>query len=351
MAYKYIALIVICLFGLSAKGQYKSPFNNKEIKVDGPQYSFIVSGHFYGDGENKSCFPVNTLLANLDWINGSNAAMLVCLGDLFKDVSNDIPNYQISLFDKLEMPLVNSVGNHDLTDNIYQDNFCETAFSFEINMDIHIVLDTERDNGDINGEQLDLLKEAAVKVEKGNRGNVFIYTHRTIWKEAYDEMDGIFEDNTQSIGGTNYESEVLPILKEMGLKSHVYLFSGSLGSAPASFFHFYDKDNNVKIIATAIRGLPRDAMLHVLVNEMGEASFITKSLTGEKLNPVYYYDVEYWQTEVGTDPFNWKLIPYYIELMVTHRFFWYGVICTSLGFFGVLWFRKRRKKRATLSST
>ena len=50
MAYKYIALIVICLFGLSAKGQYKSPFNNKEIKVDGPQYSFIVSGHFYGDG-------------------------------------------------------------------------------------------------------------------------------------------------------------------------------------------------------------------------------------------------------------------------------------------------------------
>ncbi|MFT5819400.1 MAG: hypothetical protein ACI8ZM_000624, partial [Crocinitomix sp.] len=281
----YISILVICLLSVSVHSQYKSPFNQKEINVDRAQYSFIVSGHFYGDGGNKSRFPVNTLLANLDWVNGSNAAMLVCLGDLFKDISNDIPNYQNSLFDKLEMPLVNAVGNHDLTGNIYQDNFGETAFSFQINQDAHIVLDTERDNGDISGEQIELLNDAKEKVNNGIIQNVFIYTHRTIWKEAYSEMDGIFEDNTQSIGGTNYETEVLPILKEMGKKSHVYLFSGSLGSAPASFFHFYDKDNNVKIIATAIRGLPRDAMLEVLVNEMGEASFTTKSLTGEKLEP------------------------------------------------------------------
>ncbi|NOQ72170.1 MAG: hypothetical protein GQ574_09220 [Crocinitomix sp.] len=342
--FNYISILVICLFSVSVYSQYKSPFNQNEIQTEGTQYSFIVSGHFYGDGGNKSRFPVNTLLANLDWINGSNAVMLVCLGDLFKDVSNDIPNYQTSLFDKLEMPLVNAVGNHDLTDNIYQDNFGKTAFSFQINQDVHIVLDTERDNGDITGEQLDLLKDAKTKVNNGVIQNVFIYTHRTIWKEAYSEMDGIFEDNTQSIGGTNYESEVLPILKEMGEKVHVYLFSGSLGTAPASFFHFYDKENNVKIIATAIRGLPRDAMLEVMVNEMGEASFTTKSLTGEKLDPLNYYDVEYWQTEVGTEPFNWKMIPYYIELMLKHRFFWYGVGLTSLGFFILIWFAKRRNQ-------
>ncbi len=341
--FNYIWIVVFCLLSINLFGQYKSPFNEKEIEVEGAQYSFIVSGHFYGDGGNKSHFPVNTLLANLDWVNGSNAAMLVCLGDLFKDISNDIPNYRTSLFDKLEMPLINAVGNHDLTDNIYQDNFGETAFSFEVNADIHIVLDTERDNGDISGTQLDLINDAAEKVKKGDVSNVFIYMHRTIWKEAYTEMDGIFEDNTQSLGGTNYESEVLPVLKEMGKKSHVYLFSGSLGSAPASFFHFYDKDNNVKIIATAIRGLPRDAMLQVLVNEMGEASFVTKSLTGEVLQPLTHYDVDFWQTEVGTDPFNWKLIPYYIELMLKHRFFWYGVMLTALGFLSVSWFLKRRK--------
>lgn len=340
---RYISILVICFLSVTTYGQYVSPFNQKQVKVDGSEYSFIISGHFYGDGGNKSHFPVNTLLANLDWINNSNSAMLVCLGDLFKDISNDIPNYKTSLFDKLEMPLINSVGNHDLTGNIYQDNFGETAFSFELGNDIHIVLDTERDNGDITGEQLDLLSEAAVKVKNGSVNNVFIYTHRTTWKGAYSEMVGIFEDNTQSVGGTNYESEVLPILKEMGTKTDVYLFSGSLGGAPASFFHFYDKDNNVKIIATAIRGLPRDAMLQVMVNETGEASFITKSLTGEKLEALSHYNVQFWQTEVGAEPFNWKLIPYYIELMLKHRFFWYGVVLTSFGFLSIMWFRKRKK--------
>ncbi|MFT5822951.1 MAG: hypothetical protein ACI8ZM_004208, partial [Crocinitomix sp.] len=67
-------------------------------------------------------------------------------------------------------------------------------------------------------------------------------------------------------------------------------------------------------------------------------------LTGEKLEPLNYYNVEYWQTEVGTEPFNWKMIPYYIELMLIHRFFWYGVGLTSFGFFILIWFVKRRSR-------
>lgn len=339
-----IALLLTFAIVVNSYGQYSSPFNQKQIKDSGTAYSFLVSGHFYGDGGNKSHFPVNTLLANLDWVNGSNASMLVCLGDLFKDISNDIPNYETSLFNKLEMPLVNTVGNHDLTGTVYQDNYGETAFAFEVNSDLHVVLDTERDNGDIIGAQLDILNEASQKVQRGGLNNVFIYTHRTIWKEAYSEMEGIFEDNTQSLGGTNYASDILPILKGMAPEANVYLFSGSLGTAPASFFHFHDQDNDVNIIATAIRGLPRDAMLQVNVNEMGQASFITKSLTGQKLEPLEHYDVAYWQTEVGTEPFNWKLIPYYIELMLTHRFFWYGVLLTTLGFISLKWVLRRRKK-------
>lgn len=325
-------------------GQYKSPFNNRVVVDSMTEYSFIISGHFYGDGGNLSHYPVNTLLANLDWINGTNSSMLVCLGDLFKDISNEIPNYQSSFFDKLEMPLVNTVGNHDLTGNVYQDNFGETVFSFRVQQDVHIVLDTERDNGDIKDEQLDLLRAVQNEVANGAIHNVFIYSHRTIWKETYPEMEGIFEDNTQSLGGTNFESDVLPILTEMGEKSQVYFFSGSLGAAPASFFHFYDEKSKVKIIATAIRGLPRDAMLQVFVNELGEVRFTPKSLTGQTLEPLTHYDVDYWQTEVGAEPYNWKLTVYYVQLMLTHRYFWYGVMLTVAGFFSILWLRKRRKR-------
>ena len=342
--FKYIAIYFVCLLNLSAFSQYQSPFNKRIISDTVPEYSFIISGHFYGDGGNMSHYPVNTLLANLDWINGTNSTMLVCLGDLFKDISNEIPNYQNSFFDKLEMPLVNSVGNHDLTGNVYQDNFGETVFSFKIKQDVHLVLDTERDNGDIKGEQLDLLRTVQKEVALGLIHNVFIYSHRTIWKETYPEMEGIFEDNTQSIGGTNFESEVLPILTDMGKNSQVYFFSGSLGAAPASFFHFQDKNSKVKIIATAIRGLPRDAMLQVFVNEIGEVSFTPKSLTGQVLEPLINYNVDYWQTEVGAEPYNWKLSVYYVQLMITHRYFWYGVLLTTFGFLSILWFKKRRKR-------
>lgn len=335
---------------VQAHAQYTSPFNGKTIGTDSTgNYSFIVSGHFYGDGTNNSRFPANSLLANLDWINKSQAAMLVCLGDLFKDISNDIPTYKSSLFAPLQMPLVNSVGNHDLTGTIYQDNFGETGFSFEVNNDVHLVIDTELDNGDVKGDQLERLKSIATKVKLGKINNVFIYTHRTVWTEAYEEMDGLFLDNTQGLTGTNFKDEVLPILKDISAYSEVFWFSGSLGTAPSSFFYFDDTKNSIKIIGTAIRALPRDAILKVLVNN-GEVSFETHSLTHQELLPLESYNVEFWQNEVGVDPFNWKLIPYYMQVAVTHRFFWYGLLSGLIAFFGCRFMFRRFSRKKNLQN-
>lgn len=344
---KQLLILVLLLVGNQALSQYISPFNQKSIVSDSTgNYSFLVSGHFYGDNNNNSNFPANTLIANLDWINHSNASMLVCLGDLFKDISNDIPHYEAALFKPLDMPLVNSVGNHDLTGTVYQDHYGKTGFSFEINNDIHLVIDTEEDNGDIEGEQLERLKKIALQVKAGKINNVFIYTHRTVWSEAYDELDGLFQDNTQSLSSTNYKADVLPVLKEISAHASVYWFSGSLGTAPASFFYFKDTPNGVTIIGTAIRALPRDAMLMVNVNA-GHVSFETHSLTGEKLLPLEEYSVHYWQTEVGEAPFNWKLIPYYMEVIVTTRFFWYGVLACIVSLFVFRFIRKRFRKKVS----
>ena len=349
---KYLFHIIFFLsVSFQVRAQYLSPFNQKVITTDSSgNYSFIISGHFYGDGGNKSHFPANTLLANLEWVNEeSNADMLVCLGDLFKDISNDIPNYETSLFNQLEIPLVNSVGNHDLTGTVYQDNYGKTAFLFEVNNDLHLVLDTEQDNGDIEGEQLALLERVRDQVNQGDIHNVFIYTHRTVWSNSYEEMDGLFQDNTQSLSGTNFSTDVIPLLNEIGQKVPVFWFSGSLGTAPASFFYFHDAPNNLTIIATAIRSLPRDAVLIAQVNQ-GEVSFLTHSFTGQDLLEIEAYDVNFWQTEVGAEPFNWKLIPYYMELAVTHRYFWYGILTFSIFFFSVKWGYKRFVQNKTASN-
>lgn len=342
---KYLFLLLTLLVSNNIDAQYQSPFNGQEIApLDSNGYHFIVSGHFYGNRHNTSNMPTNTLMANLDWLNESEPNMLVCLGDLFKDIRNDRENYHTYLFDRLKMPLVNTVGNHDLSGDVYQENYGKTSFYFSLKGDLHVIIDSERDNGDIMDEQLVMLKEVAELAKNESCKNVFVYAHRTLWSDDYEALDGLFTDNTQSIGGTNFGKDIKPILKEIGSVANVYWFAGSLGTAPASFFHFRDEENNVTFIATAIRGLRRDAVLIVNVDLQGKVTFETKSFTGQELLELDAYNVDFWQNEVGEEPFNWKLIPYYIELMLTHRYFWYGVGSTLFAFVVLLAYKKRREK-------
>ena len=341
---KYLFYILILFYSSELISQQNSPFNTMPVKVDSSgNYSFIVSGHFHGSSSNLTGLPTNTILAHLDWINNSDNCMVISLGDLFLDVSNDIPQYEESFFSKLNKPMFNAVGNHDLTGDIYQDNFGKTFFYWQINNDIHVVLDTELDDGSLKDEQKKMLEKIKEITNAGLISNVFIYSHRTIWAKTYPELDLLFQDNTQSILSNNFESDVLPLLKEMKLKANVFWFSGSLGDAPASFFQFKDQ-NNIQYIATAIRGLPRDAVLIVNVNQNGAVSFETKSFTNQKLLDFEDYNVEFWNKNVGKKPpFNYRLIPLYVKQNLLNPTFWYGftiMLIISLFFY---W---RRKKNA-----
>jgi hypothetical protein len=271
--------------------------------------------------------------------------MMVCLGDLFMDIRNDTANYQWSLFDKLDMALYNAVGNHDLGGDTYVNKFGKTYFSFRLGEDFHIFLDTESSNGDIDLHQLEFLTEQLAYAS--HFSNIFIYSHRTIWKDTYPEMENLFADNTQSLDETNFEDEVLPLLEKAAQESNVYWFSGSLGSAPASFFYHRDEPRKITYIATAIRALPRDAMLKVNVIN-GKVQFETVSLTNQELLSVEEYDIEYWNANSGIEPFNWKLLPYYGKLIVTHRYFWYG---TTFALALVLLFRFVRRRFFRRSGT
>jgi hypothetical protein len=322
--------------------QYKSPFNHKVIAQDSVNtYTFIVTGHLYGDGANLSHYPANTILANLDLINDSNAKMFVNLGDLFLDVKKDKSAYEKSLFNKLQMPLVNTVGNHDLSGTFYQDNYGETSFLFKVNGDLHLVLDSERNNGDIKDDQLELIDECIELAKSGNYSNTFIYMHRTLWKDAYPEMQDLFTTNTQSLITPNYEKIVLPKFKTLAKLTDVYLFSGSLGEAPASFFYFKDEPANIQIIATAIRSLPRDAILKVQVRE-GAVSFETISLTGETLLPLTAYDINFWNAPQPKADVNWGLVFYKIKMGVTHRYFWSGVLVSTLFLLSLFFILRKR---------
>lgn len=318
-----------------------SPFNNMRKYADDStgKYSFIVSGHFHGSSNNLSGFPAASLLANLERINNMGVVFVASTGDLFLDIEKDIPNYEMALFNKLTAPLFNAVGNHDVSGKIYDKNFGDSFARFTLRSELFIFLDTERDNGSIKNEQLEFLKHIS-SAEK----NVFIFSHRPIWAEEDEEMKDFFLDNTRSEFGNNFKNEVEPLLIEAAKTKNIYWFSGSLGNAPASFFYHKD-EHGITYIQSAIRDLPRDAMLKVNVDN-GKVSFETFSLNSNKVEPLEYYNIDYWKEHYkDKPPFNFRLVPLYVKNTVTHRYYWYGIASCMFGVLVVWLIMRRRKKK------
>ena len=341
-------IVLISLMSVMSFAQPESVFNGLKPQIDSTgSYSFWVSGHFYGGSANKSGYPVNTLLGNVEMINESGAVMLMSCGDLFKDIRNDIPLYEKSLFSSLKIPLYNAVGNHDISGDVYQEHYGATHFYFQIEKDFHVILDSELDDGDIKGSQLQLLRMIESVVRKDDIENVFIYAHRTIWKNTYQELEDILNDNTQSLTGNNFASEVLPVVKDISENAAVYWFGGSLGNAPYSFLYF-QPEKNITYIATAIRGIPRDAMLKVK-SDLGEVSFEPVSLTGQEMMSLQDYTVEKWETTSPEEPFNWRLVPLYIKQTVLSWRFFFGALTMLIFILTYSFIRKRKRRTKPLS--
>jgi hypothetical protein len=324
---------ITCLFLINSIliGQIVSPFNKRIVQDTSADYSFIVSGHFHGASTAQSTFPAATLLANIDTLNALQPSFLMSLGDLFLDVNDAyMDHYQKALFDKLKMPLFNSVGNHDLANgNTYEKVYGKSFFSFFHHTELFVVLNTELNDGTIKGEQMEMLKAAIANAAKQSIQHIFIFSHRPVWAEEHPTYSKLFKENTRSqFGSPNYKKEILPLIAHSGIP--VYWISGSMGNGPASFFYDKEERSGITYMQTAIRDLPRDAVLIVHV-KAGNISFQGVSLTGEQLQPIENYNVDYWTKNVAPEvTFNYRLLPYLTFQMITHHFFWIGLICGGL---------------------
>lgn len=313
--------------------QIISPFNKLKVKDTLSDYSFIVSGHFHGASSNTSTYPAATLLANIDTLNSVNAAFLMSLGDLFIDVNEIyINNYNKSLFNKLKMPLFNAVGNHDISnDNYYEKVFGKSYYAFLLNSELFIVLDTEQDDGSIVDGQLEFFKNRLKDANSEKVKNIFIFSHRPVWSENNSRYSALFAGNTRTaLGENNYDDEIKPLLLEISKSKSIYWMSGSMADAPASFFYHKEAESNIIYIQTAIRDLPRDAVMQVnLVN--GKVKFKGISLTGQKLDMIENYNIEYWTKAVPDEAkFNFRMLPYLTKQILFHYYFWIGFTSSLL---------------------
>ncbi|MFT7611139.1 MAG: hypothetical protein ACI9J3_000081 [Parvicellaceae bacterium] len=338
---KYIIPILLLLCCCIGQAQQPIGINKVSLGIpDSSSYSYYVSAHFYGGNQNVSGYPASTILGNVDLLNAASNSFTICSGDLFKDIRGQWKLYDTTFFNKLTKPLFNAVGNHDVTDDLFETHYGPTSYYFQIGKDIHVVLNTEADDGSIKGEQLKMLKKA---MSISGVSNILIYSHRPIWAEATKEFDDIFKGNTVSTFGINFNSEVAPLLESLNKDINLYWFSGSLGGGAVASFFYHEKDN-LHYIQSAIRDLKRDALLQVKSNN-GNISFETVSLTGETLKELESYNLDAWRDKHPVKEFNYRLVPFYIKSMLTHRFFWYGIIYMFLGVIFILFIKKIRNRR------
>lgn len=342
-----VLLLTILVFS-SLKGQIISPFNKKELNDSTSNYTFIVSGHFHGASTSTSSFPAGTLQGNIDTLNSIKPLFLMSLGDLFLDVNESyLKNYQKSLFDKLQMPLFNVVGNHDLANgNMYEKVFGKTFFSFSIGSEYFILLNTEVDDGSIKNEQLAFLEKSIEECSSQSIKNVFVFSHRPVWAENNDKYKKLFSNNTHSeLGKNNFNEVVLPLISKISKTKNVYWMSGSMGGGPSAFFYDKDLETNITYIQTAIRDRVQDAVLKVDVRD-GGISFNGISFTNQAIDKVENYGVDFWKNNLKVEQsFNYRLIPFYFKKNILSTSFWLGFSIATFLVFLIAIIKKRWKKR------
>lgn len=315
-----------------AQNSIVSPLNGKVLDSSNTtkNYSFFLIGHVYGNPESPSVYPSASFLSNIDMLNHNNASFFILMGDNFQKCEPDyIENFKKSILSKIDVPVFNAVGNHDVGNReLYGSHFGMTFYDFVYGSEMYIILDSEINQGEIAGDQLNYLNNAVQNAIDANEvKNVIIIIHKLIWTVGDDELKPIYQNlNAQSGYAKNdeFQSIILPQFVRLSKTKNVYVASGDIGvSWSLPLFYHKDERYNITYVASGIGDTKRDAIIRVDISE-GEVTFSPISLTGEELHGLSYYDVNYWTSHFGNNALFDR-----INRISHNIYFQFGVVLTA----------------------
>ena len=336
-----------------------SPLNGKVLGLsDTPQeYSFFVAGHLYGAPQSPSVFPSASFLANIGMINQNKAKFFILLGDNIQAANPDyIENFKASVCSNIEIPMFNAVGNHDVTKReLYESHFGRTYFDFRHGSELFIILDGQINHGEIVGEQLEYLKSVLDYANKSEEiKNVFIFSHNLIWSKNNENLRRVVYPHTNSHSHyeniDNFKSVVMPEIIQLSQTKKVFMMSGDIGvSRSLPLLYHEDEKHNITYVACGLGDTEKDAIIKVDITREGEVTFAPISLTGEKLEEIDHYGINYWATYFGEveRSAHSKLLAK-IQRALTNIYFRLGIMFsfTLIGIFiGVFFFLSKLRKR------
>jgi hypothetical protein len=325
-------------------------------------YSYIVIGHGYGRSVSlhnmPHQLPAASLLANIDKLKDLNADFVVMLGDVYWRMETPwVTAFQKQIMDRIGIPFINAVGNHDITRysaagkvvldaNVYKERFGDTYFSFRAGSDFHIVVDTVTGGRSIQGAQKKFL-EAKIAAAAANPDvrNVMFWSHHLVWTQIdpnYAELKGM-------PGNWNFKSEIYPLIQDLAKTKNVYWGSGNFGEPPnISLFYDRRQQENLTVFATGLGDTRHDLVLHVTVSNDAKVSIKPISLTGDALPAIEKFDVAAnkkiadqwyalnWNFLVERPRPNPPNLREKFELVFSVRYFWHGIFAASSFWIGVL---------------
>ena len=157
--------------------------NEASILINENEYSFLSTGHLYGAPQNiHSNHPSSSALGSIEKLNSFSSKFMVLCGDIFKSTDQILfQNFLNGFASKLNFPIYNAVGNHDVSNRkLYNEYFGKTFFDFRYNSEKFIILDTELKDQLIVQEQLDYIENLFNNISSDSSIKKYIYFHTQI---------------------------------------------------------------------------------------------------------------------------------------------------------------------------
>ena len=304
------------------------------------KYNFLVCGHIYGD-HNQSVYPSSSFLANIKAMNNTGAKFFVSLGDMLRLSNKKHVNIFRDSTSDLDMPIFNSVGNHDVGNRkFYEERFGSTYYDFSYGTETYIFLDSEllikeyQDNRDIANEQIKYFELLCKELlENSKITNVFIFSHKLIWAVNKPEYQIVYKhSNGPSYSDIKFFSnDIEPLIINLAKKKSVFWISGDIGAEwSLPIFFEKEKEANITYIAVGIGDTEKDVVLSITIDN-SEVDITPISLTNSEVYSIDHYGVKYWDDYF---PGTFFSIIQRVIRVIKSKYFWAGVIgslfCFSL---------------------
>lgn len=262
-------------------------------------YSFIVAGHAYGShsGKNIGLYPKFYNFISNNHLRSQSVDFIVFTGDIVRNSDQkswDTVTHQLK---QLGLPYFFVMGNNDISTigiNLFDNLFGNTYYTFNIQSDLFIVLDSQKKSRSITESQLLFIQETLINYPKSKR--IYVFVHELLWNNGpeYKHILSNSRSRYRNIQASNYWDRLHPIFTNHPDKSF-YVFAGDVGGNPDAISAFHDTKDNVTMIASGM-GEVEDENFLVGRVARNEVSFNLVPINpGVELQRLEYYSLEHYK--------------------------------------------------------